>query len=111
VERRSSTERKAKALRQGHEPLLAARFGNLIAIAMANFAAFLIGNALLGGDAIAGHAKDGHYFLSSHRRLTEVSKAVFTYRYWHTLSAYLTFPLTFVAIALIYPTKPKQDSN
>jgi hypothetical protein len=46
---------------------------------MANFTAFFIGALYFGGDAVSGRAVDGHYFLSNHGHLTEVSRAIFNY--------------------------------
>jgi len=45
----------------------------------ANFAAYLVGNLVLGGDALNGKVANGHYYLSSHGRLTDVSRGIFVY--------------------------------
>jgi hypothetical protein len=60
---------------------------------LANFAAFMVGAVYLGGDALNGKAADGHYFLSNHGYLTEVSRAVFTYSEWHARSVFITHPV------------------
>ena len=64
-----------------------------IAAGFVNFAVFWIAAVYLGGDAISGKAVDGHYFLSNHGHLTEVSQAVFTYSKWHVRSVFVTHPL------------------
>src|SRR5438046_139376 len=38
---------------------------------MLNIAAFIVVAIILGGDAINGHAQDGHYFLRAHGKDTE----------------------------------------
>jgi hypothetical protein len=60
---------------------------------LANFAAFMVGAIYLGGDALNGKAVDGHYFLSTHAHLTEVSRTAFTYSEWHGRSVFITYPL------------------
>ena len=60
--------------------------GFVVAIFLAwflNFAAFAIISGFIGGDALSGHIVDGHYYLRSHGKLTEVSREVFTYSLWH----------------------------
>ena len=51
-----------------------------------NFAAFVLIATYLGGDALNGYAKDGHYFLAMHGHTFEVSRAVFLYSKWHAIS-------------------------
>ncbi len=69
------------------------RLSKLVAVlGMVNFVAFLVGTAYFGGDAVSGKVVDGHYFLSSHGRLTEVSAAVFTYSWLHTWSVFASWP-------------------
>jgi hypothetical protein len=62
-------------------------------LGIVNFAAFWIGAVYLGGDAISGRISGGHYFLSSHGHLTQVSESVFTYSKWHARSVFITHPL------------------
>ena len=65
-------------------------------LAFANFAVFIALDIYLGGDALNGHARDGHYFLGSHGRYTEVTRAVWTYSRWHAISVIATHGLMFV---------------
>ena len=67
----------------------------LFAAACINFLVFIIIDVLLGGDAANGHSENGHYFLASHGKLTEVSAFTFTYSRIH---AYLSITLMVVAI-------------
>jgi hypothetical protein len=67
------------------------QFGFLAGIV--NFFVFFLAAVYLGGDALSGRAVDGHYFLSSHGRLTEVSQAVFTYSEWHVRGVFITHPI------------------
>ena len=61
-------------------------------VGIVNFVIFWFAALYLGGDAISGKMVDGHFFLSSHGHLTEVSQSVFTYSKWHVLSVFVTHP-------------------
>lgn len=67
-------------------------------LGLANFAMFLIGAVILGGDAVSGKVEDGHYYLSNHGRLTEVSRGAYIYSRTHTLSVWVTHPLAILAV-------------
>ena len=58
----------------------------------------------LGGDAINGYIRDGHYFLGSHGSYTEVSSSVWTYSYYHSISTSVTHLLVFALAALFLNT-------
>jgi hypothetical protein len=60
---------------------------------IANLAVFMGVADQLGGDALNGRVEAGHYYLGSHGRLTEVSRDVFTYSWWHAVSLMVTQPL------------------
>jgi hypothetical protein len=64
----------------------------LLGIAIVNFLAFIIVAAFLGGDAVNGMMKDGHYYLAQHGRYTEVPRAVFDYSRHHVYSLIVTHP-------------------
>jgi hypothetical protein len=67
------------------------QFGFLVGIV--NFFVFFLAALYLGGDGVSGEVIDGHYFLSSHGRLTEVSQAVFMYSEWQMRSVFITHPI------------------
>jgi hypothetical protein len=69
----------------------------VVGLALLNFSAFWIAAVYLGGDAVNGKTDNGHFFLMSHGRYTEVSADLFTYSKWHAYSLWLTHPLAFVA--------------
>lgn len=50
-----------------------------------NFVLFVALSMYLGGDALNGKIQDGHHFLGSHGKYTEVSYEVFTYSKIHTV--------------------------
>ena len=58
------------------------------ALAAINFFAFVAITFYLGGDALNGYVRDGHYFLGLHSKgpFTEVSRTVFSYSRWHALT-------------------------
>lgn len=53
----------------------------------------------LGGDAVNGYERGGHYFLASHGTYTEVTQAVWTWSRIHTISMIVLFLIGFVAMA------------
>jgi hypothetical protein len=57
------------------------------ATAMANFFAFILDSLHLGGDALNGYAKAGHFFVCAHGACTEVSSTIWHYSYWYAVSA------------------------
>ncbi len=71
--------------------------GILFGAALINFFAFVIIAILLGGDAINGMVKDGHYYLASHGRYTEVTESVFNYSRHHAYSVFVTHPIGMAA--------------
>ena len=73
-------------------------------IAFINFSFFIAVNECIGGDAINGYMKDGHYFSGSHGAYTEVSKAVWTYSYYHTVSMWVSHSLVFILAAIFMMT-------
>lgn len=58
-------------------------------LATANFICFFVVASYLGGDALGGKNANGHFYLSSHGKLTEVSEAVYRYSQLHGLSVFL----------------------
>ena len=56
-----------------------------------NFFAFTAIAMYLGGDAINGYVKDGHYFLAMHGHAVEVSRDMFTYSKWHAIVTLASF--------------------
>ncbi len=66
-----------------------------------NFAAFVIISGFIGGDAFSGHVLDGHYYLKSHGKLTEVSRWVFIYSLCHAGFTIASFVLYF-AVAIFW---------
>ena len=58
-----------------------------VCLAMLNCFAFMIHDALIGGSAGIGRVEDGKYYVGSHGRYTEVSRAAFRFSWWHEASA------------------------
>jgi len=78
----------------------------LVALAAINFLAYVTGAIYLGGDAINGRVVDGRYFVMSHGKYTEVSRAAFDYSRYHT---YVTWALHAVAmVAVLVSPSPKR---
>lgn len=66
-------------------------------IAIVNFVVFVAIAVPLGGDALNGMSRDGHYYLMQHGTYTEVSRPVFIYSTIHALSLFVTQPVGVVA--------------
>ena len=64
---------------------------------LANFAAFVAVAIYLGGDALNGTVRDGHYYVSQHGKDTEVSAQTFFYSRAHAQSVFITHPLAILA--------------
>lgn len=65
-----------------------------------NFVAYVITACILGGDAWNGRIQQGHYYLSMHGHLTEVSRAMFEYSLWHTYVLWINFAVI-IALRLL----------
>lgn len=57
---------------------------------LVNFLVFMAINLYLGGDALNGKIEDGHYFLGSHGKYTEVGYYTFIYSKIHTILFLIT---------------------
>lgn len=81
------------------------------AVALINFIAFLIGVAELGGDAVSGKSEGGRYYVANHGKLTEVSRAAFTYSRIHCYAVFTTHALAFVLYLLTQLHKKREKST
>ncbi len=72
----------------------------VLVLAVVNFLSFVIVAEFLGGSALYGCPKDGHYFVCEHGWYTEVSRAVWIYSCCHAISVWVVFGL--VPLSLIY---------
>jgi len=75
------------------------------ALAFPNFVIFWLITVYLGGDALNGFIKNSHYFVCAHGACTEVSKSIWTFSYWHAISAYAGIVLIFIEAAILVNTK------
>lgn len=81
-------------------------------VAVVNFVAFLIGAAKLGGDAVNGKMENGRYYVADHGKLTEVSRAAFTYSRIHCYTVFITHPLAILfGLALYSQTRRREASQ
>lgn len=74
------------------------------ALVAVNFLTFVLADMYLGGDALNGYIKAGHYFLCAHGGCTEVSSSVWHYSYWHGVTALGGIVLIFAETALFLNT-------
>jgi hypothetical protein len=66
-------------------------------LGLANWLSWIAEQLAIGGNALDGKISDGRYFVSSHAVLTEVSRSTFLFSYWHSISAWISFPLAVLA--------------
>lgn len=78
-------------------------------IGFVNFLAFALIASWIGGDAMSGQVRDGHYYVNYKSHLTEVSPAVFSYSQIHAGSQLLTFPLMMLATISLHRRKTPQE--
>jgi hypothetical protein len=77
-------------------------------LCLANFFAFVIIAARIGGDALNGKMEDGHYYVANHGKYTEVSASIFQYSRTHAHSVFVTHPLAFIAAFVGYCAQRRQ---
>jgi hypothetical protein len=73
----------------------------VVVIGFANFIWFMAESASLGGDALNGSVRDGHYYVSSHGVVTEVSPAEWRWSRAHGISVIGTHILTMGGMAFL----------
>lgn len=73
--------------------------------------AFMIGTLVLGGDAINGYAAHGRYFLNDKGHFTEVSRAVFLYSRWHSITCMIAAPIGIACGWYAYGARFRKNSN
>jgi hypothetical protein len=63
-------------------------------LTLVNFVGFVALAGYLGGDALNGFERDGHFFLKMGSRLpVEVSESVFRFMYWYAIVLFAHFAL------------------
>lgn len=72
-----------------------------VIVGVFNFLWFFAEAAALGGDALNGYQRGGHYFVASHGTYTEVSQAAWEWSRVHALSVFVTHPLAMAGLAYL----------
>jgi hypothetical protein len=65
---------------------------------------------LIGGDAVNGHERDGHYFVANHGRYTEVSYPVFLYSRIHVYTVWCSWPFVMISAGMLNWYKKREAS-
>jgi hypothetical protein len=65
----------------------------LLLVGLLNFALFVTGSIVLGGDAVNGKIEDGQYYVGGKGLYFAVSPGVWIYSYIHVISVWITFPV------------------
>jgi hypothetical protein len=72
-----------------------------VVVGFANFLSFFVESTHIGGDALNGSIRDGHYFVVSHGSSTEVDRATWEWSRIHALSLFVTHPLAMVGMGYL----------
>jgi hypothetical protein len=72
-----------------------------VVIGAVNFFWVVAESMALGGDALNGYQRDGHYFVGSHGSYTEVGRTAWEWSRVHTASLAITHPLAMVGMAYV----------
>jgi hypothetical protein len=75
-----------------------------VTLVIVNFFAFAVVSGYIGGDALNGYVRAGHYFLCAHGSCHEVSEAIWNYSYWHAMTAVRGIVLVCIATAILVNT-------
>ena len=70
-----------------------------VVVGFGNFVWFLAESTQLGGDALNGYSRDGHYFVSSHGMYTEVGRDAWAWSRAHAISVFVTHPAAILGVA------------
>jgi len=76
----------------------------LLTVALVNFFLFAAVATYVGGDVINGKSNNGHYYLSSHGKMTEVSRALYIYSVIHATSVFVTHAAFFIIAGYLHYT-------
>jgi hypothetical protein len=69
------------------------------------FVSFVVIAQFIGGDAVNGHAANGHYYLANHGKVTEVGQGVFIYSLCHVALTGISL-LTFIVLTIWFRLFP-----
>jgi hypothetical protein len=73
-------------------------------LALVNFASFWLAAVYLGGDALNGYVQGQHYYICAHGACHEVTRSIWHYSYWHTITAFGGIFLVFIELAIVVTT-------
>jgi hypothetical protein len=82
-------------------PILAILSVATIVIAVVNFIGFVAETGRLGGDALSGYERDGHFYVSSHGDAKEVDEHTWRRNRIHAISMFATHPLGMLAMGYL----------
>jgi hypothetical protein len=80
----------ARAKREHDEPLgywPRTLLQGLVLACLLNFLSFMVSSIVLRGNALSGRVEDGHYYFNRPSRQREVSKELWTFNWWHGVTA------------------------
>jgi hypothetical protein len=66
-----------------------------------NFFSFITETQRLGGDALNGYVRDGHYYVTNHGQAREVTREEWEHCRTHSLSVFVSHPLAMLGMAYV----------
>jgi hypothetical protein len=76
-------------------------FTVLFSLGWVNFLAFAVISIAIGGEACSGRVVGERYYVASHGKYTEVSRAVWSFSWYHGYSNFVTGPLAVLGLAFL----------
>ena len=74
---------------------------SLFVVALLNFGISSVVYHAIGGDAVKGKQENGRYYVATGSEHTEVSRTVYTYSLYHTISMWLTHVVGIAAMLVL----------
>lgn len=93
--------RKRLSRRERRKMLVVLMCWAAIAVGAINWSAFGLGSVIIGGDALGTLVEDGRYYVESHGNVTDVSRQVWLYSWYHGTSAMVTWALAALAVVIL----------
>jgi hypothetical protein len=80
-------------------------------VGVSNYGIWLKESLDLGGNALSGEVRDGHYYVANKGRYVEVAPDVWEHSRVHTLSIFVTQPLMLIGLGYLVWTAARKRSR
>ena len=83
----------------------------LVLIGVLNFSVLVVTSLGRGGSADRDASHDGHFFVSDHGKLTEVSEGTYRFSLAHSKSVFITHAMAMLGIVLLMAVDMKKKAG